>query len=177
MMELEPHEYVIYIARKHWFIFVLRLVVIGIAGFLPMILIPFFHLVPQLNNIEAYSLFAFFYLVYLSIIWMLLFLAWTDYYLDIGVITNKRIMDIEQKGLFNREVSSMRYEMIQDITTEIEGVVPTMLDYGDLFVQTAATTREFYLTQIAYPGKVKEIIITEMSKMLGDSNRKAGLGI
>lgn len=166
MIAFEDNEYVIHTVRKHWFVFALRFVVLVIAAFIPLIITPFFTLVTAIPFERLMSGFSFFYVTYLLIMWIWGFMMWTDYYLDITVITNKRIIDMDQKGLFSRQTSTMRYEAIQDVTTDVKGVLHTVLNFGNLYIQTAATTKEFILDDIADPNLAKEIILRELARVL-----------
>lgn len=163
----EENEYVIYIAHKHWFIFATRLFVVIVMAIIPLILLLLIGLIPSVDPVETAKIFTLFYSVYLLLMWIVAFVMWTDYYLDVLVVTNMRIMDIEQKGLFDREVSTIRFETIQEIGVEIEGLIPTFLSFGNLYIQTAATNREFSIDEIANPTLVKEIISREMVRIVG----------
>jgi Bacterial PH domain len=166
MIVFEDNEYVIHTARKHWIVFALRFVFLLIATLIPLAVVPFLHMIDRIPFETVIATFSFFYVAYLLGMWIWGFLMWTDYYLDITVITNKRVIDMEQKGLFSREISTMRYEAIQDVTTDIKGVLHTLLNYGNLYIQTAATTKEFILDDIYNPNLAKEIIVRELSRVL-----------
>ena len=166
MIIFEDNEYVIHSTRKHWIVIALRLVVLLVAVFIPLIVAPFLTLITHFDFEAVMTTFSFFYVAYLLGVWIWGFMMWTDYYLDITVITNKRIIDMEQRGLFSRETSTMRYEAIQDVTTDIKGVLHTLLNYGNLYIQTAATTKEFILDDIYNPNLAKEIIVRELSRVL-----------
>lgn len=75
-----------------------------------------------------------------------------------------RILDVEQKGLFNREISECYISKIQDITVQTKGVMATFLKYGDLHIQTAAEKREFVFKEISEPEKVKNVILEQYNK-------------
>lgn len=166
MIVFEDNEYVIHTVRKHWFVFALRFIVLVIAALIPLVVTPFFTLITSIPFETLMSGFSFFYVAYLLLMWIWGFMMWTDYYLDITVVTNKRIIDMDQKGLFSRQTSTMRYEAIQDVTTDIQGVLHTVLNYGHLYIQTAATTKEFILDDIADPNLAKEIILRELARVL-----------
>ena len=90
----------------------------------------------------------------------MLFLIWTDYYLDLWTITNRRIIAIDQRGLFRRAVASFRYERLQDINIEINGFIATMLDFGELRAQTASAYRDaFEIKGIPHPRDIKALIL------------------
>ncbi len=92
-------------------------------------------------------------------LWAFLFFIFIDYYLDVWVITNERIINIEQKGLFKREISELRLEKVQDLTTEIGGIISTLFDFGDLYVQTAGKRERFLFKSIPHPERIKDVIL------------------
>lgn len=83
---------------------------------------------------------------------------WVDTYLDVWTITNKRIINREQKGLFNRLVSELELYQIQDVAVEQKGFLATFLNYGYLYIQTAATKERFIFKDIAEPVKISRMI-------------------
>jgi hypothetical protein len=95
---------------------------------------------------------------WLLIIWFRLFSIWTSYYLDKWVITNKRIVTINQVDFFNRDVSNFRIDKIQDIETKVVGLLETFIDYGDITIQTAGELGDFTMVDVPSPAKLKELI-------------------
>ena len=80
--------------------------------------------------------------VFFSCVWVLLllltsFAIWTHYYLDLWVVTDRRIILVDQVKFFNRNVSVFRLERMQDIEYKISGIIPTLLNFGTLKAQTA----------------------------------------
>jgi len=96
--------------------------------------------------------------IYYLMVWLLFFTSFIDLYLDVWIITNKRIVNIEQKGLFSRVESEHQLDVIQDITTEVHGIGPTLFNFGDLLVQTAGENQRVVFKQIPEPYYVKKII-------------------
>lgn len=99
------------------------------------------------------------YSLWLLILWTFFFIEWTDYYLDIWIITNKRIIDVEQKGFFHREVTSFNYNQIQDITVETHGLLETFLKFGTLHIQTAGHNRNIIIKDAHYPEEARSLIL------------------
>jgi uncharacterized membrane protein YdbT with pleckstrin-like domain len=153
--------------RKHWFVLLLELAIPIIALPLPFLLYDvvsgqeFVIGAKTVSVALPEALLSFFGAVWALIIWMKLFGIWTDYYLDTWVITNKRIVDIEQKGFFRRHTGSFRMERIQDVTIEINGILATLLRFGDIHVQTAGESREFVIKGIPKPKRLKEEILRQ----------------
>jgi membrane protein YdbS with pleckstrin-like domain len=83
------------------------------------------------------------------------------------VITNKHVVDVDQIGLFNREVSTLRLEEIQDVSAKINGPLQTMLGYGTLIIQTAGERENFVFDYVPDPYKLENYIIELRSKYYG----------
>lgn len=102
--------------------------------------------------------------------WMFLFQRFIEYWLDVLIISDKRILDIDQSGLFGRTVSELRLYRTQDVTAEIKGFWHTIFDYGDVYVQTAAEVERFHMEDIPHPNHVSKMILE-----LAEQDRKEHL--
>ncbi|MCK5412916.1 MAG: PH domain-containing protein [Candidatus Pacebacteria bacterium] len=98
-------------------------------------------------------------LIFYGFVWITAFVIWVDYYLDIWIITNQRLLDIEQKGFFNRTVSELDLKKIQDITSNVRGIIPTMFGFGSIQIQTAAEEKKFELKSVPHPVTARRKII------------------
>ncbi len=158
-VRLEKGEKVIAGVRRHWFAFFLQVIALAVAALVPL---PLFFVAAALHLLAApkvWLLLFFFAVLLWLLLWILFFVAWTNYYLDMWIITDRRIVDIEQKSLFHREASECFIERIQDIKVEMHGILAAILGFGDISIQTAGTAREFLLRQVSRPGDVKELIM------------------
>lgn len=91
--------------------------------------------------------------------WIFCFVMFMDYWLDIFIITEKRIIDIDQTGIFSRTVSELRLNRIQDVTAQVKGFWQSMFDYGDVYIQTAGEIERFHFENIPHPNHLaKEIL-------------------
>ena len=97
--------------------------------------------------------------VYYLSCWIFLFAAFLDYYLDTWIITNDRLLNIEQEGVFSRTISELDLYKIQDATSEMKGVLPSLFDYGNVHIQTAGETKRFELEQVPNPHEVRKLIM------------------
>ena len=175
MIKLDKKEEVILDARKHWFILFARTLFLVFLVFFPIILLIGIKVsgFSQFITINGESLYIWIALtsIWFLFAWIIFFVIWTDYYLDILIVTNKKIIDIDQRGLFHREVSTFRLDRIQDITIEIHGLIATLLDFGDVHIQTAGEKREFVAKSIPSPAKVKKQIWDAYNKAMKDEHR------
>lgn len=106
-------------------------------------------------------------LIYLFV-WIFFFHAWIDYYLDVWIVTNERVVNIEQKGLFSRSVSEMKLFRIQDVKAEVHGIVPTIFHYGEVTIQTAGSEIFAIFKQVPAPYEISQKIskLVERNKKL-----------
>lgn len=171
-------EQVVLFLRRHWFIFLMRLLLI-IAAIIGLILIYiFFNLfTDDLSKNDFSSLLLFGESLGTLFIWNLFFIFWIDFYLDAWIVTNERIINISQKGFFNRDISELKLTKIQDVTSEIVGFVPTILGYGNIYVQTAAEVERFTFYQIPNPNEVKNTIVQLQEKERHQEERELGQAI
>ncbi|MDD2766884.1 MAG: PH domain-containing protein [Candidatus Moranbacteria bacterium] len=163
-------EEVVEIIHRHWFdilsrfIFILFFSSLLLSGFIFL-----FFLFPDFLNISQKQLFLFLENTFFLFIWLFGFLTWIDYYFDTWIITNERIVNIEQRGLFDRHISELNFRNIQDVTTSVDGILPTILNFGDVSIQTAAEQERFMFRMVPDPYKIKDIIMkrTEHTRSSG----------
>lgn len=86
------------------------------------------------------------------------FTNFVDYYLDAWIVTNMRIINIEQRGLFSRVISEKDLETMQDITANVTGFLPTLLQYGDIHIQTAGRKENFIFKEVPFANEVAQRI-------------------
>lgn len=172
MSDLIKNEKVILTRRKHWFVLFSDLLGPSLLAIIPFVIYPYIEgrefLVGTYSIVISLPLTWITYLgsIWLLIFWMRIVGIWIDYYLDVWVITNKHILDREQRGFFNRKTSVFRLENIQDITTETRGFIPTFFLFGDIHVQTAGESEEFVMHGISNPKYVREIILQAQNETL-----------
>lgn len=157
----KPGEHVVLFLRRQWFAWASI-----IAAFVLMMAIPagvaaFFwdRLAVWLGHPIVGPLIMVAASVYVLSLWLFSFLEFTDFYLDTWIVTNDRIINVEQHGLFSRKASELHMGAVQDVTSGIVGIVRTFFDYGTVLVQTAAEHTQFVFKDVEHPEKVKERII------------------
>lgn len=172
-IQLEPGEEILKTVRKHWFVIVTQL-----FGTFLMLLFPFFllfliALFPEglLKfdfSIEHYTALITFAVAGWSVLSLMAgFMTWTHYYLDLWIITDRRIILVDQVHFFNRNVSIFRLERLQDIEFYIKGIIPTLLNFGTLKAQTAsAFESNFKSDGLPDPRNLQAIIQKAMDKRL-----------
>ncbi|MFO0704450.1 MAG: PH domain-containing protein [Candidatus Andersenbacteria bacterium] len=147
---LKKDEAIVAIVRKHWITLlvplVLSVVVLGLLiGFVDF----FFR--------NSAAMVAWFVLLFGTLLYGIY--HWVIHYFDSLIVTDQRIIDIDQSGLFKRTVSETTFDKVQDVTYSIVGLVATSLDYGAVSVQTAGADKRLELDHVPHPRKVHEILM------------------
>ncbi len=174
-LELQPQETIVLEVRKHWIVFIGHAIFSFIAAVLPLVaytlLLVFVPRTVAQQIISHFFLTLFVYSLWLLLIWVVLFIRWTNYYLDVWYITTERIIDIDQKGVFHREISNLRFDRIQDVTVEVSGVVATFFKFGNLRVQTAAeNSKDYTMNNVSHPEHARTIIFEMHNKKIRPSH-------
>lgn len=156
MITLYPEEKIIQAVHRHWIAIANKMTMVIFLLLVPTAML---LLLPRIPVPEPLIPFILYLLsLYCLFIAVMAFGMWMDYYLDIWIITNKRIIDIEHKGLFNREVSEFMMDRIEDVTTHNPNFISLFLKYGTLEVHTAGE-KTFFAYDVPNVKEMKDIII------------------
>lgn len=95
------------------------------------------------------------------LLFMMLFtlIEFIDFYFDLNVVTDRRIVDIDQLRLFNRAVATLLLDDIQDAKAKTKGILPTLFDYGDVTIQTAGSLPNFIFNDVRHPEQIAAMIL------------------
>lgn len=178
-IHLEDSETVITTVRKHWFIVVAELFGVTLFAAVPLIAFMLYSTMPRLADSVPDTVAILPVYIFSSGIWLLLtsfvaMVVWTHYYLDIWIITDRRIIVVEQVTLWHRTVGSFRLERLQDIQVTVQGIVPTLLNFGTVHAQTAsAAESNFTTTGLPDPRGLQSTIQSAMDARLQHLNHSA----
>lgn len=138
-VELVFHQHPI-VLRKPLVIFMIILLV----GALPL------ALWPTVN----YSWYSFFGGILIgSLAFAYFFMSW---YFSIYVITNQRVIHVEQTGFFRKQVVELGHDKIQNVNYEVPGFLATAFHYGTIVIQTFVG--DLVLDTIHHPEKIHRSI-------------------
>ena len=77
------------------------------------------------------------------------YLLW---YFSFYIVTNQRLRQTRQKGLFKKTVVDLSLENIQSSSFGVPGLFGSMFDYGTILIQTGAG--DLVLSMVSHPEKV-----------------------
>lgn len=128
-------EEVLYVFRKHPI--VMRKGIVW--GSLGLLIGPLYTLILTYAKPHNPPTMTFFYLsfvVSLLLAGLLFFPAWMSWYYSVFIVTDKRFIQITQKGFFHRSVVDMGLNQIQMVNYEVSGLQETLLGFGTIMMQT-----------------------------------------
>lgn len=183
--ELEPQEHVIASVRKHPLVAVGNLLPYALLAIIPFFLpalanglshlgtsVPFTEFLSSANPWTRFIIG-----MYWLFTWMGAFGVFTDYYLDHWIVTNHRIMSIDQAGFFDRRISSLHLNRVQDVMTDVEGLFAELFGFGTLSVETAGDDpTRFRIQGIRNAGHIRDLIMKEVTQRQENLTRISSSG-
>lgn len=125
-------------AKKGFFFLIIMLVV----GAVPMFI--------WRDNINM-----FFFFVGMTILGVLGFLyAYLLWYFSLYIVTDQRIRQISQKGIFKKTVVDLGLDKIQSISFGVPGLIAGVLGYGTILIQTGVG--DLVISQVGKPAKIHD---------------------
>jgi cellulose synthase/poly-beta-1,6-N-acetylglucosamine synthase-like glycosyltransferase len=160
------NEQIYLVVREHWFNLFLKVLV---WAFFAVVLVLFNNFaksnLPGLFEGTKEQITLLFTQVYILFLILSLFLIFVFHYLNVQIITNVRLVDIDQVGLFSHVISELHLENIEDVTSQVNGVFGTLFNYGDVFVQTAGTQENFEFTNVPNPAAIEKLLLDLYEKI------------
>lgn len=88
---------------------------------------------------------------------ILFFPSWIAWYYSVFIVSDQRLIQITQKGLFHRSVVDLGLEQIQMVNYEIAGLQQTLLGFGTIMMQTYVG--DLIIHEIHHPAKIQKKIL------------------
>lgn len=152
-IHLQSHERIVLMLRRHPITFVAKTTLCVLLAMIPFALKPVLEAPladpfwgPVLNLLGS---------AYLLLVIVFFHALFIDYYLDIWIVTNDRIIDIHQSGLFKRTIAELDLKQVQDVTSQTVGFFGTMFNYGNVGIQTAGAKQKFDFQNVPKPHDIR----------------------
>ncbi len=160
----EKDEQILLFVRRHFITNFLWIAASLIAVLIPMI----FPLLAGLLNFSQLSIPPSFTVIslvfYYLIIFGFAFFNFVDWFYNIGILTQKRLLDIDFTNLSYIDIAITQLPEIEDVVHRQKGFFASFFDYGDVIAHTVTGREDFVLSKIPRPTKVVDI----MSKLIAD---------
>jgi len=159
---------IVLFVRKHWAAYLGQFILSIFLFFFPIALVLIIYLSDKtifhglILNFIVLGL-----STYYLIITTFIFTSWLSFYYDIYIITENAIVDVYQQGFFGRKISQLSMLRVQDVSSSIDGFLPTIFAYGNVLVESAGEqTQHFILEQVPNPQEVSSRIMELHNKII-----------
>jgi hypothetical protein len=88
---------------------------------------------------------------YYSGLFTLFLKNFTFWFYNLYLVTNERIVDYDYKPFVSRGASEIALENIEDVSEKSIGFIPSMFDYGDVDIYSAAEKSAIIFAQVPKP--------------------------
>lgn len=131
-----PWEVIEMIIKRHWIVYVFIWVYFLSAILLTSALVFFFF-----SKIWIYIILIVFWMSFI----LFTYVKWLDHELDLFIITNNRIIWIEQISLLNRTVSECSLSQVQEVWSKTQWFFANILNYWTITILTAWNATNFIM--------------------------------
>lgn len=162
LIEFDENEELLYEIRKHGFGLFIILFTGGFVAFsilIVTILIASSSTINQISGINAGPIVALLGLIFVSVVVVVSAINAQLYRNNVAYVTSEKIAQILHISLFNKKISQLSIGDVQDVTVRQNGLLPTLLGYGTLIIETAGEQQNYNFTYIPKPHTSSKIII------------------
>lgn len=113
------------------------------------------------NNIEKYPTPMFFLwslLLSLALGIIVFIPSWINWFYSVYIVTDQRLIQVTQKGLFHRSMVGLGLSQIQMVNYEIAGLQETVLGYGTIMIQTYVGSLTIH--EVHHPAKIQTELLS-----------------
>ena len=128
MENMRPWEVVVNVIKRHWIVYIILslFLLLAIIVSISIYIILWFNFLSNMVNIVFWQFF-----------WVFLYIQWLNHELDMYVVTNNRVIWIEQISFLNRTVTECNLWQVQEVNSQTSWLFANILNYGTLSIQTA----------------------------------------
>jgi len=99
--------------------------------------------------------------------------SWIAWHFSVFIVTDQRLIQITQKGLFHRSVIDMGLAQIQMVNYEIAGLQETLLGFGTIMMQTFVG--DLVIHDVHHPAEIQKKLL-EILKQQGVTTQPMAAG-
>ena len=130
------------VVMRHALIYGMLAILVGI---IPLLMFPLSDIALQIMIVVPLLVFVY---------W---FYHWMNWHYSVYIVTDRRLIDIQQKGFWNRRVNEIAFSKVQSINYHINGFQAVIFKFGDITIKTY--TDEVELPMVHRPEEVHSEIM------------------
>jgi len=155
----KPDDKIVVFAKKHWIKYAL---IIGICLLLCIpVLVLLISLALNYMTLElSYAIILTFGVsAYLLVALALIFHAFVDYYLDVLIVTEERIIYVRQNGYLFQQVDEVHLQDIEEVGVDLKGIWRSFFNYGNIVIHSGSDIGVLNIDSVKDPKKIARIIM------------------
>lgn len=165
-------EEVMLVFKKHPVVMRKGLIFASLGLLFPMLVIIFMNIIFANSPEKLPTVNTFYFALGIGFIIAILLMLpyWISWNYSVYIVTDQRMIQITQKGLFKRSMVALGLDQVQMINYEVNGFEQTILGFGTIVVQTFVGS--LTINDVHHPAKIQK----EMLHLLRDLGYSMGSG-
>lgn len=172
--EFEADEKVLFVIKQHPFGIIL-IYLISIVAFIIALAMTSYLLPSMFSSVNG--MYVLWFVIALAaglLLLTVLILSSFVYNQSRLTLTNKKIVQIAQKSIFERKISHLSLANIEDVTSDQQGILANMFNFGTIKVETAGEQANFIFVLCPDPHRVARIILESKDNFWKMGGRSGG---
>lgn len=151
-------EKLCYVIHKHWFTAYREGCKIAFFGVVTPVV--FFLLFPTQTALVIFG-------IWLSLGLGRFFYEVADWYFDVLLVTNRGVIDLDWRGIFEKSLTRVEFETVIGVSYEQAGLYANLLNFGDLEVEREGHSKEVIgLPMAANPAEAERQVLLAREECL-----------
>lgn len=123
----------------------------------------------QLLNFDLSPVPASFWIIFLIINYLvvlaIVFEGFLYWYFNVYIVTDKNIVDVDFHSLLFKNIDVAPLRNIEDTSSSMGGILDSLFHCGNVFIQTAGTTKNIDFHSVPRPHHVADFVLDEAHKI------------
>ncbi|MCD4811015.1 hypothetical protein K8R14_00180 [bacterium] len=149
-------EEVILVVRRHWIAYLAHVLLALIVLIVPLVLLLVTHKIS--DTYGGTTLYLGLFVVSVVISANILVTAFMQWYYNVSIITDKKIVALTVANVFQHDYIEILWRKVQDVSHDSVGPLSSMLDLGNMYIDTAGEGVDLTLTFVPCPRDVQDVI-------------------
>ena len=170
----EEGDKVVLFVRKHW----VKYLVVSIVSIL-LFSIPVIGIIVYLLNKSEIDPMSIEIItasvgVYLLVVMALILEAFVDFYLDMFIITEDRVVFVRQNGMFNQQIDEAHLSDISEVGVDVKGFINSIVGCGDVIVHMGNDEAILTIDDVQNAEKIAREIMRLHKEHVGKKSKEQG---
>lgn len=149
-------EEIILVIKRHWSAYATHILLAFVIPLISLILLFVTRNLPNIYGESTIYLGLFMASVVISV--NIIVTALMQWYYNVAIITDKRVVALDVVSVFHHTYTEILWRRIQDVSHDSVGLLSSIFDIGNIFIDTAGEGVDLTLPFIPKPRDVQDVI-------------------